>query len=405
MTISGGGFCFPSAMILILVLISLIIWLYLLLARGNFWRCNQFLPPCLPLSSYPPVAVVIPARNEAETISICIESLLGQDYPGDYKIILVDDQSTDNTREIATKIAEGKQKEEDIYILTGKHLPAGWSGKLWALYQGVEWAKRIGNWQYFLFTDADIQHHPTNLSQLVTLAEEKNLDLVSLMVKLHCESFWERLLIPAFVFFFQKLYPFAWVNDRKKKIAAAAGGCILINQSALTRIGGIEALKDALIDDCTLASLVKRTLPPSRGIWLGLTDSTFSLRGYNGLGTIWQMVSRTAFTQLNYSPWLLVATVIGMAITYLIPPVALVYGLLTSQWLTAAFGFVCWLLMAISYLPTLRFYHLPPVYALFLWFIALLYTLMTIDSAWQYWLGRGSQWKGRIYPKVAARPK
>ncbi|HIK37592.1 MAG: glycosyltransferase [Geminocystis sp.] len=389
----------------ILVFISLTIWVYLLLVRGNFWRCNQFLVSVKSPPSYPPVAIVIPARNEAETVGTCIKSLLAQDYPGEYKIVIVDDQSTDDTREIATKVAGEKQRETDVEILTGKPLPVGWSGKLWALYQGVEWAKQVGKWQYFLFTDADIQHPPNNLTQLVALAETNNLDLVSLMVKLHCEGFWEKLLIPAFVFFFQKLYPFAWVNDRESKIAAAAGGCILISQSALTRIGGIQALKDALIDDCTLASMVKNTLPPSSSIWLGLTNSTFSLRRYNSLGEIWQMVSRTAFAQLNYSPWLLIATVVGMAITYLIPPVALVYGMLTSHWLTAACGFVTWLLMAFSYLPTLRLYHLSPVYSLLLWFIALLYTLMTIDSAWQHWQGRGGQWKGRIYSKVAARDK
>jgi len=380
----------------IIITLSLIIWIYLILFRGNFWLCNKYLEN-LSLENQPQVTVIIPARNEAESISICVESLFNQNYQGIFNIILVDDQSQDKTAEIAEKIAVKKGKENQLIIIKGENLPAGWSGKLWAMSQGVAWAKKHLKNDYFLFTDGDIKHSANNLNQLLAKAEKNNLDLVSLMVKLRCESFWEKLLIPAFIFFFQKLYPFSLVNNPHEKIAAAAGGCILIRESALTRIGGIESLKEALIDDCTLASLVKKTLPINHGIWLGLSDTTTSLRSYNSLTPIWDMVARTAFTQLNYSLWLLIGTILGMFITYFVPFFTLFFGLFTGNLLIILLSIITLFLMTLSYFPTVKFYQLPFFYSFILPIIALLYSFMTIDSAVRYWQGKGGKWKGRVY--------
>jgi len=381
---------------IILATLSLIIWIYLITARGNFWLCNQFLESQI-LKEKPNVTIIIPARNEAENISICLESLLNQDYQGDFKIILVNDQSEDNTAQIAENLARKKNQTHRLIILNGKPLPQGWSGKLWAMSQGVEWARQNLSTDYFLFTDADIKHSVDNLSQLLAKAEKDNLDLVSLMVKLHCQSFWEKLLIPAFIFFFQKLYPFPLINNPRSKVSGAAGGCILIREKALTRIGGIEALKQALIDDCTLASLVKKSLPPNHGIWLGLSNTTVSLRKYPTLNPIWNMVARTAFTQLNYSTLLLIGTIVGMFITYLISPIAFLYSLYTLNIPLLIISLITLLLMALSYYPTVKLYQLPIFYSFCLSAIAFLYTLMTIDSAFRHWQGKGGQWKGRVY--------
>ncbi|WP_324282111.1 glycosyltransferase [Cyanobacterium aponinum UTEX 3221] len=381
---------------IILATLSLIIWIYLITARGNFWLCNQFLESQI-LKEKLNITIIIPARNEAENISICLESLLNQDYQGDFKIILVNDQSEDNTVQIAENLARKKNQTHRLIILNGKPLPQGWSGKLWAMSQGVEWARQNLSTDYFLFTDADIKHSVDNLSQLLAKAEKDNLDLVSLMVKLHCQSFWEKLLIPAFIFFFQKLYPFPLINNPRSKVSGAAGGCILIREKALTRIGGIEALKQALIDDCTLASLVKKSLPPNHGIWLGLSNNTVSLRKYPTLNPIWNMVARTAFTQLNYSTLLLIGTILGMFITYLISPIAFLYSLYSLNIPLLIISLITLLLMALSYYPTVKLYQLPIFYSFCLSAIAFLYTLMTIDSAFRHWQGKGGQWKGRVY--------
>lgn len=381
---------------IIFAILSLIIWIYLITARGNFWLCNQFLESQI-LKEKLNVTIIIPARNEAENISICLESLLNQDYQGDFKIILVNDQSEDNTAQIAENLARKKNQTHRLIILNGKPLPQGWSGKLWAMSQGVEWARQNLSTDYFLFTDADIKHSVDNLSQLLAKAEKDNLDLVSLMVKLHCQSFWEKLLIPAFIFFFQKLYPFPLINNPSSKVSGAAGGCILIREKALTRIGGIEALKQALIDDCTLASLVKKSLPPNHGIWLGLSNNTVSLRKYPTLNPIWNMIARTAFSQLNYSTLLLIGTILGMFITYLISPIAFLYSLYTLNIPLLIISLITLLLMALSYYPTVKLYQLPIFYSFCLSAIAFLYTLMTIDSAFRHWQGKGGQWKGRVY--------
>ena len=378
--------------------LSLFIWLFLLLFWGGFWRGDRRIKnepePDGNLEIYPNVCIIVPARDEAEVISSSLTSLLNQNYPGKLSVVLVDDNSSDRTGEIARQTAEEASASE-LKVIAGKPLATGWKGKLWAIQQGIEYAEsQTPPPDYFLFTDADIKHAPNNLTQLIAKAEAENLDLVSLMVLLRCESFWEKLLIPAFVFFFQKLYPFAWVNDSRKAIAAAAGGCILISNEALRAIGGIATIKDALIDDCSLAKAVKSQ---GKSIWLGLSETTISLRGYDRLNVIWNTVARTAYTQLNYSPLLLVGTVVGMIMVYLVPPVALVAGIITGSWLVAAMAILTWLLMTTAYLPTIKLYNLSAAWAFALPAIAFVYTLMTIDSAVKYYRGRGGAWKGRTY--------
>jgi hopene-associated glycosyltransferase HpnB len=337
---------------------------------------------------------VIPARNEAELLPITLRSLLNQDYPGSLTIILVDDQSTDGTASVAQALGNNGQ----LHVLAAEPLPPGWKGKLWALEQGIRHAQTLTPPpDYLLLTDADIEHDRTNLRQLVTKAQQENLELVSLMVQLRCQSFWERLLIPAFVFFFQKLYPFRWVNDSQNRTAAAAGGCILIRRETLVQIGGIQAIRQALIDDCALAQAVKSN---STGrIWLGLTASTCSVRPYASLATIWDMVARSAYTQLNYSPWLLLGTLVGMTLIYIVPPVGVIVGGLTRNWTVAIASLISYLLMTVAYLPTVRLYRCSPWWAFCLSAIAFLYTLMTLDSALRHYQGRGGAWKGRVYPQ------
>ncbi len=387
---------------LVLTLLSLLSWLGLLIFWGQFWLANQRLDTqSNNLTKYPSVCAIIPARNEAQMLPQTLPSLLKQDYPGDFNLILVDDRSSDRTGEIAQEIATQLKRSQRLKVVLAEALPQGWTGKLWAMSQGIKVAQQQTNSpDYFLFTDADIQHHSTNLNELVTKAEQENLDLVSLMVLLRCQSFWEQLLIPAFVFFFQKLYPFPWVNDPHKTMAAAAGGCILVHRQALQRIGGIAAIRQTLIDDCALAEAIKSSSKGKKGIWLGLTDSTLSLRPYPSLSSIWDMVARTAYTQLNYSPWLLFGTLVAMTIIYLVPPLATVGGLLTGNWLIAIAGLSAWLLMALAYLPTILLYQRFPLLAFLLPGIALLYNLMTIDSALRHWQGKGGAWKGRVYPKT-----
>ncbi|MBW4505314.1 MAG: glycosyltransferase [Scytonematopsis contorta HA4267-MV1] len=385
-----------------LTLLAVVIWVILLTFWGQFWQIDQLLeaPPSsqahpTPNSPLPTICAVIPARNESDVLPVSLRSLLCQDYPGTFTVFLVDDNSTDGTANVACETACLLQKEENLQILQGKALPSGWTGKLWALEQGIQKAKELSP-DYILLTDADIEHDVGNLSRLVNKAVEENLDLASVMVRLRCESFWEKLLIPAFVFFFQKLYPFRWVNNPNKKTAAAAGGCILVKTEALERIGGIQILRQALIDDCSLAFAIKSS-KPSSPIWLGLSSLTRSLRPYPDLGTIWDMVARTAFTQLNYSPFLLMGTLVGMSLVYLASPLGFIWGIVTSNWLVAACGLFGWLLMSLAYFPIIRFYKCSPVFAFCLPLIGFLYTLMTFDSALRHWQGRGGAWKGRVY--------
>ncbi len=374
-----------------LALLSLGIWSVLIWGRGNFWQCDQLLTQDdnQTQNSNASVCVVIPARNEAELLPLTLQSLINQTYQkiGAVQIILVDDHSTDGTAEIARQVAP------NIIIISAQPLPAGWTGKLWAMEQGTMFAQTL-NPKYILLTDADIQHDADNLKNLIAKAETANLDLTSIMVRLRCQSAWEQWLIPAFVFFFQKLYPFAWVNNPKKSMAAAAGGCILIKTEALQRIGGIKSIRQALIDDCALAQAVKSS---GGKIWLGLSDATTSLRPYPSLESIWDMVARTAYTQLNYSPLLLIGTIVGMFLIYILPPIGLILSLALGQKLTAMVLGLALTLMTISYVPTIRFYRCPPWLSLGLPFIAFLYTIMTLDSAVRHWQGKGGAWKGRVY--------
>ncbi|WP_421655541.1 glycosyltransferase [Leptothermofonsia sp. ETS-13] len=405
-----------------LALLSLSIWLVLLLGWGGFWLCDQRLElgtdcsedstsqDSMSESRLPSVCAVVPARNEADVLPVSLRSLLVQNYPGNFQIVLVDDHSADGTAQVAKETAEASGKAHLLHLISAEPLPAGWSGKLWAMDQGVQKAQTFSP-DYILLTDADIEHDTANLNRLVSKAVKQDLDLVSVMVRLRCESFWEKLLIPAFVFFFMKLYPFRWVNNPARKMAGAAGGCILIRQSALDRIGGLQTIRRALIDDCTLAQRVKGTGNREQEtadteardgatgrIWLGLSDLTQSLRPYPNLKTIWNMVARTAYTQLNYSPLLLLGTLAGMGLVYLVPPIGLVGGILTGQWAIALISLTTYLLMTLAYFPTVRFYRCPPGFALCLPAIAFLYTLMTLDSAIRHWRGKGGAWKGRVYP-------
>ncbi|MEH2404562.1 glycosyltransferase [Nostoc sp.] len=394
-----------GVIVLGLMLLSLTIWLGLLCFWGQFWRTDQQLEVTeTQLQSLPTVCAVVPARNEAELLPTTLRSLLLQDYPGSFNVFLVDDRSTDQTAIFAEGVAHAVGKAQQLHIISGVSLPPGWSGKLWAVEQGINSASLFAP-DYFLLTDADIEHDPSNLRRLVAKAVQEDLDLVSVMVRLRCESFWEKLLIPAFVFFFQKLYPFRWVNNPNNPTAAAAGGSILIAREALERIGGIQVIRQALIDDCALANAVKQigrqnnSFPPASPgrIWLGLSTLTQSLRPYNSLATIWDMVARSAYTQLNYSPLLLLGTLVGMPLIYLVPPMCVILGAVWGNWAIALTGLLGWFLMTLAYYPTIRFYKCSPWLALSLPAIAFLYTLMTLDSALRHWQGRGGAWKGRVY--------
>ncbi|NER02568.1 MAG: glycosyltransferase [Okeania sp. SIO3C4] len=382
--------------LLITIVLNLIIWIYLLIFRGKFWLADRRL---LPISEteikknqyWPSISVIIAARNEAKLLRATLKSLLNQDYSGNFKIILVDDNSKDNTVNVAKYIAQQNNNLTKLEVISAGNLPSGWSGKLWAINQGIRYAKKqTPAPDYFLFTDADIEYNSTNIRQLIIKAEQDNLALVSLMVKLQCQTLTEALMIPAFVFFFQKLYPFRWVNNPRNSTAAAAGGCILIRHQVLDEIGGIEVIKDALIDDCSLARAVKQK-STNKKIWLGLTSDTKSRRSYPDLFSIWSMVARTAFTQLNYSPLLLVATVIGMKLTYLVPSLGIILGVIFSWWEIVAIALLARILMFLAYLPIVRFYQLSPIYAMSLPTVALIYTLIIIDSAWRHWRGRVQQ--------------
>lgn len=397
-----------TTIVLSLSALSLAIWLYLLLFRGQFWRTDQHLEAepvdaLPPLNRYPSIAVVIPARNEAEVIATTVRSLLTQDYPGEVSVVLVDDHSTDGTAQVALQGVNALNQSAAFQVYDAPPLPAGWTGKLWALDQGTRLVMaRSPQPDYILLSDADIDHNPQNIYRLVMKAETQSLDLASVMVRLRCESRAEQWLIPAFVFFFEKLYPFRWVNNPNRRTAAAAGGCILLRTPALERIGGIASIREALIDDCTLAQTVKwgdacSPEKPYHSIWLGLSSRTRSLRPYQTLNSIWDMVARTAYTQLNYSPLLLLGTVIGMGLVYLPAPIALLGGIIMGNLMIAVIGAGTWLLMAIAYSPIIRFYGCSLAYSAALPIIALIYTLMTLDSARRHWQGKGGAWKGRTY--------
>ena len=374
---------------------SVIAWLWLFLFRGRFWQADQRLPAAsFEGQDAPHVVAVIPARNEAQTIGATVSSLFAQDYTGALDVVVVDDNSDDGTADAANLAAAGRT---NFHVIAGRVLDAGWTGKLWAVSQGIEKAEEIApDADFLLLTDGDIEHDPANVGRLVAKACESGADLVSLMVALRCASFWERLLIPAFVFFFQKLFPFPWVNDGARKTAAAAGGCMLVRRTALKQAGGIFAVRDQLIDDCALAAKIKRNGP----IWLGLSTATRSLRAYDHLGEIRHMVARTAFEQLHNSAVFLVGAVVGMAFVYLVPVVACVAGIVVGDGTLASTGAVGWGLMAAAYGPTLQLYGIGRVWGLTLPLAAAFYTLFTIDSAFRYWSGRGGDWKGRVQSDI-----
>jgi hopene-associated glycosyltransferase HpnB len=370
--------------------LSVAIWVYLIFFRGGFWRADQRLEQTAAPDGddWPDVAVIVPARDEAPLIGRSLSALMGQDYPGRYAVILVDDDSRDGTADIARAV------DHRVAIIQAAPRPAGWTGKLWALASGIERAaESLPDARYILLTDADIEHHPATLRDLVAKAEAEGLDLVSLMALLACGTPWERLLVPAFVYFFQKLYPFAWVNQPEHRTAAAAGGCILVRRQALAAAGGMAAISGALIDDCALARLIKR----HGAIWLGLATTSLSIRPHGGLEDIWAMVVRTAFFQLRYSAPLLAAAVAGMAVIYMVPPTALAGGLLFGEASLAGLGLAGCLMMAGAYGPILGLYRQPPWAAVLLPVAAMFYAAMTIDSAVCHWRGRGGKWKGRIH--------
>ncbi|MFC1404098.1 MULTISPECIES: glycosyltransferase [Streptacidiphilus] len=373
---------------------SLLAWLWLTFGQGGFWHTGVRLPPRPERAARPGVAIVVPARDEAEVLPLSLPSLLAQEYPGTARVILVDDGSTDGTGELARRLGEAPGSLP-LTVTSPGEPPQGWTGKLWALRHGVELA---GDVEYLLLTDADIAHAPASLDSLVAAAEGASgggYDLVSQMARLRTETRWERLIVPAFVYFFAQLYPFRWSNRPGSRTAAAAGGCTLVRREALERAGGVAAIRGAVIDDVNLAKAVKRG---GGRTWLGLADQVDSVRPYPEFGQLWRMVSRSAFAQLRHSVLLLIGTVLGLALVYLVPPVLTVVGLAAGDSRLASVAGAAWLLMAYTYVPMLRYYRQPPVAALLLPFTALLYLLMTVDSAVQHWRGRGAAWKGRTYP-------
>jgi len=373
----------------LLAVAALAVWLYLIAGRGGFWLATERDGGGPAPATWPSVMIVIPARDEAEGVGETIASLLLQNYPGPFSVILVDDQSSDGTAEVARHAAAGAA--DRLIVVAGAALPAGWTGKLWAMQQGV--ARALPREPaYLLFTDADIVYDRDVLTRLVSKAQANGLALNSLMVRLRCESFAERAFVPAFIFFFQMLYPFAWVNDPDRTTAAAAGGCMLVRRDALGAAGGIEAIRGALIDDCALA----RRLKPQGPIRLSLTQRVHSIRGYARVEDIRRMVARSAYAQLRYSPLLLTATIAGMALVYLLPVLLALFGHGFAHML----GLIAWVIMAIAFQPMLRFYRLSPLWGPFLPAIALTYMAFTLDSAYQYARKRGGLWKGRVQSNV-----
>ena len=375
--------------ITVLATLSLLIWIYLLAGRGGFWRVAKQLKHAgnshdMPLRR---VVVVIPARNEAEVIGRSLTSLFSQHYPSLLDVFLVDDSSTDGTAELARATAHALGRGANLTIIKGESLPSGWTGKMWAVSQGVA-AAGARTPDYLLLADADILHGPDSLAELVKIAESGGYDLASYMVTLACVTPAEKALIPAFVFFFLMLYPPAWIQSRKLRTAAAAGGCILIRPEALKRMGGIAAIRTKVIDDCALARGVKSA---GGRIWMGLTHESRSIRSYETFGEIGRMISRTAFNQLHHSTLLLVATIIGLSVTYLLPPCVL----FSSKTLPITLGATAWALMAACYYPMVRFYRRSFLWSFTLPAVALFYLIATVHSAIQYWRGVGGSWKGR----------
>ncbi|WP_307172217.1 glycosyltransferase [Streptomyces sp. B3I7] len=373
---------------------SLLAWLWLLLGQGFFWRTDVRLPPRRDPEVWPPVCVVVPARDEAEVLPRSLPTLLTQEYPGRAEVFLVDDGSTDGTGELAAELSR-RHGGLPLTVTSPGEPPAGWTGKLWAVRHGIGLA-RTREPAFLLLTDADIAHAPDSLRSLVAAAETGAYDLVSQMARLRVESRWERFVVPAFVYFFAQLYPFRWIGVRGGRTAAAAGGCVLLRAEAAERARIPDAIRQAVIDDVALARAVKGG---GGHIWLGLADRVDSVRPYPRLRDLWHMVARSAYAQLRHSPLLLLGTVLGLALVYLVPPVAFLAGLATGSWAAAAAGGLAWLVMTATFVPMLRYYRLPSWLAPLLPFTALLYLLMTVDSAVRHYRGRGAAWKGRTYAR------
>jgi hopene-associated glycosyltransferase HpnB len=417
-----------NAVWLVISALSLAIWLYMLLFRGGFWLARERDDRVqdaghgasvaharkIAESGNPSVTVVIPARDEAESIAQTVQSLLRQDYVGQLRVVVVDDHSSDGTAQLARAAASAIGEEQRLVVITGRTLPTGWTGKLWAVNQGIvkatlrvdadptelaaedtdsapnsEPASTLP--EFLLLTDADIVHAADNVRRLVARAQAGNLVLVSLMAKLRSDALIERALVPAFVLFFQMVYPFAWVNRRDHALAAAAGGCMLVRRDALEAAGGVASIRGEIIDDCALGAKMKQ-----RGaIWLGLTERAVSVRSYESLGELRRMVARTAYAQLKYSPLLLAGTIVSLLVTFIAPPVLAIAG----HGAAGVMGALAWLAIAVAYQPMLRFYRRAPWWGLLLPAIAALYTVFTFDSALQHWRGRGGMWKGRAQAK------
>ena len=381
---------------------ALLAWVYLLVGHGGFWRTDQRLPDAArELAVWPDVVAVVPARDEAEILPRTLPTLLGQDYAGQFSVVLVDDESADGTPDVAVRLDRAGR----LKVISGSPTPPGWAGKVWAMAQGVQAA---GDPEYLLFTDADISYAPGVLGRLVASASGR--PLVSQMALLRSDAPAERLLIPAFVYFFAQLYPFRRVNSRRFRTAAAAGGCMLVRREALAAVGGLDRIAGARIDDVALGSLLKRA---RNDCWLGFTRDVTSQRAY-GLGEVWDMVARSAYTQLRSSPAALVGTVIGLIWLYLVPPAASAAGLAllaagaAPAWHAAALsatGLAAWAVMSVTYLPMLRLNHLSPLRAPTLPLIAAMYAAMTITSAWRHLRGRGGAWKGRVIQDRAHQPQ
>ena len=378
-----------------IVLFALLAWIYLLILHGGFWLARPRLdaPPQHEPVAWPRIVAVVPARNEADVVAEALESLAKQDYPGAFTVLLIDDRSDDATAAEAQAVAA--RVPGRLEVLSAGERPPGWTGKLWALNCGTQAAAAAPN--FWWFTDADIHHAPDTLRRLVEEAERGQGSQVSLMVRLSCRSAWEKLLIPAFVFFFQKLYPFPWVCADRRGTSAAAGGCMLIRADDLAAAGGLPAIKHAVIDDCSLAHLLRPAARArGRGLYLGLTLKSYSIRPYADLWEIWRMVARSAYTQLHHRVSLLVGTLAGMVWLYLAAP----FAVLATPWhqnlALALLAGTTWALMALAWLPTLRLYGLSPLRGLLLPLAGSLYTAMTFDSACRHWLGKGAVWKGRI---------
>ena len=389
-----------ATLAVILSILSFIIWITLVFFRGAFWLLRPFdddRQAHNDLQTWPRVVAIVPARNEAATIGRTVESLVRQDYRGDFQIIVVNDLSTDETERLALLAAQVAGAASRVSIISSLTLPPGWTGKLWAMQQGVQKAASFGHvasgkeeisQNYLWFTDADIQHKPDTLTRLVSRAATQNLQLTSLMVLLQAKTFPERLLIPSFLYFFLKLFPPRWIADARAHTAGAAGGCILLRGDALQNLGGLAAIRTEVIDDCALARAVKRS---GGRIWMGLTRKSVSLRSYESFAEIRDLIARTAFTQLGYSRLLLLGTLLGMFITYLVP-VGLLFSARPAVWWMSL---AAWALMSLSYLPTVRFHRISPLWAVALPISAAFYSYATWLSALRFWLGRGGQWKGR----------